>query len=90
MIVQIKGEYEAKEDRMRKYLRLTEHLTQELDCVDFTQVPRNQNLEANKVARQASLKEGSTPPDLKVEVEKYRSIEESTLFGFKARTSEWL
>ena len=35
MIGQIKGEYEAKEARMQKYLRLTKHLTQEFDKVDF-------------------------------------------------------
>lgn len=46
-IGQIKGEYEAKENRMQKYLRLTDKLTQEFDQVDFTQVPKNQNSEAD-------------------------------------------
>ena len=32
---QIKGEYEAKEERMQKYLRLTRHLTREFDKVEF-------------------------------------------------------
>ena len=36
VIGHIKGECEAKEDRMQKYLRLTNHLTQEFDRVDFT------------------------------------------------------
>ena len=31
VIGQMKGDYEAKEERMQKYLRLTKHLTQELD-----------------------------------------------------------
>ena len=31
VIGQIKEEYEAKEERMQKYLRLTKHLTQEFD-----------------------------------------------------------
>ena len=35
VIGQIKGEYEAKEERMQKYLRLMKHLTQEFDKVDF-------------------------------------------------------
>ena len=51
VIEQIKGEYEV-EDRMQKYLRLTEHLAQEFDQVEFTQVPKNQNSEANEVVRQ--------------------------------------
>ena len=41
MIGQIKGEYEAKEARMQKYLRLTKHLTQEYDKVEFVQVLRS-------------------------------------------------
>ena len=32
---QIKEEYEIKEERMQKYLRLTKRLTQEFDRVEF-------------------------------------------------------
>ena len=35
LIRQIKEKYEAKEERMQKYLRLTKHLTQEFDRVEF-------------------------------------------------------
>ena len=35
LIGQIKEEYEAKEERMQKYLRLTKHLTQEFDKIEF-------------------------------------------------------
>ena len=35
VIGQIKGKYKAKEERMQKYLRLTKHLTQDFDKVDF-------------------------------------------------------
>ena len=35
VVEQIKGEYEAKEERMQKYLRLTRHLTREFDKVEF-------------------------------------------------------
>ena len=35
VIGQIKEEYEAKEERMQKYLRLTRHLTQDFDRVEF-------------------------------------------------------
>ena len=41
VVDQIKGEYEAKEERMQKYLRLTRHLTREFDELEFVQVPRN-------------------------------------------------
>ena len=35
VVEQIKGEYEVKEERMQKYLRLTRHLMQEFDEVDL-------------------------------------------------------
>ena len=35
VIGQIKEEYEAKEERMHKYLRLMKHLTQEFDKIEF-------------------------------------------------------
>ena len=35
VIGQIKEEYETKEERKQKYLRLTKHLTQEFDKVEF-------------------------------------------------------
>ena len=38
---QIKEEYEAKEERMQKYLRLMRHLAREFDRVKFIQVPRS-------------------------------------------------
>ena len=35
VIGQIKEEYEAKKERIQKYLRLTKHLTQKFDKVEF-------------------------------------------------------
>ena len=35
VVEQIKGEYETKEERMQKYLKLTRHLTREFDKVEF-------------------------------------------------------
>ena len=41
VIGQIKEEYEEKKERMQKNLRLTKHLTQEFDRVEFVQIPRS-------------------------------------------------
>ena len=65
---QIKEEYEANEEMMQKYLRLTRHLAQEFDRVEFIHVPSSQNMRADKVAKQASLEAGPTSTDLKMEV----------------------
>ena len=77
---QIKGEYEAKEERMQKYLKLTKYLTQEFDKVEFVQVPRSQNTKANEISKLASSKEGWMNKDLAMEVQKHPSIEEVPTF----------
>ena len=77
VIEQIKGEYEAKEERMQKYLRLTKHLTREFDEVEFIQVPRNQNALADEISKLASLEKGELSNNLAMEVQKHPNIEEA-------------
>ena len=57
VVGQIKGDYKAKEERMQKYVRLTRHLTQEFDKVEFEQIPRSQNMTADEVSKLASSDE---------------------------------
>nr|XP_023886035.1 uncharacterized protein LOC111998165 [Quercus suber] len=68
VIGQIKGEYEAKEERMQKYLRLTKHLTQEFEEVEFMQIPRSQNVAADEVSKIASSENGESSAYLMMEV----------------------
>ena len=68
VIGQIQEEYEVKEERMQKYLRLTKHLTQEFDRVEFMQIPRSQNMVADEVAKLASSEEGSISLGLEMKV----------------------
>ena len=42
---------------MQKYVRITKHLTQEFDRVEFTQVPRSKNTMADEVYKLASSQE---------------------------------
>ena len=86
---QIKGEYEAKEERMQKYLKLTKYLTQEFDKVEFVQVPRSQNTKANEISKLASSKEGWMNKDLAMEVQKHPSIEEVPTFTIQSGSS-WM
>ena len=53
---QLKEEYEAKEERMHKYLRLTRHLAHEFDRVEFIQVPRSHNMEIDEIAKKRHQK----------------------------------
>ena len=80
VIGQIRGDYEAKEERMQKYLRLTKHLIQEFKGVEFEQVPRSQNTAANNISKLASSKYGRMDEGLAMEIQKHPSIEEVPTF----------
>ena len=80
VIGQIKGEFEAKEERMQKYLRLMKLLTQDFDQVGFTQIPRSQNMEADELAKLSSSEARPISKDLKIEVQRCPSIEEVHTF----------
>ncbi|XP_030932161.1 uncharacterized protein LOC115957947 [Quercus lobata] len=89
VIGQIKGEYEAKEERMQKYLKLARQLAQEFDTVEFIQIPRSQNMGADEVSKLASSKEEGTSTDLAMEVQKHPSIEEVATFTIQS-TDTWM
>ena len=54
MVGQITKEYEVKEDMMKRYLKLTNQLVSNFVDVKITQIPREENLEVDEVARLAS------------------------------------
>ena len=54
MVGQITKEYEVKEDMMKRYLKLTNQLVSNFVDVRITQIPREENLEVDEVARLAS------------------------------------
>ena len=86
---QITEEYEAKEERLQKYLRLTKRLTREFDKVEFVQIPRSQNMIANEIAKLASSEEGSMSTGLKMEVQECPNIKEVLTFAIQS-TSSWM
>ena len=81
VIGQIKDEHKAKNERMQKYLRLTKHLTQEFDKVEFIQIPKSQNMAADEVTKKASSEEGATSMGLVMEVQNRLSMEEVPTFA---------
>ena len=89
VIEQIRREYEAKKERMQKYLRLTKHLTQEFDTVEFMQIPRSQNMGADEISKLASSEKEEISMDLAMEVQKHPSIEEVPIFSIQSVNS-WM
>ena len=89
VIGQIKKEYEAKEERMQKYLKLTKRLTQEFNKVEFVQILRSQNIIADEITKLALLEERSTSTGSEKEIQKHPSIKEVSTFAIQG-TSSWM
>ena len=74
---------------MQKYVRLMKHLTREFDRVEFTQIPRSQNMMADEVSKLASSEEWGISMKLEMKVQKYPNIEEVLTFAIQ-RVNSWM
>ncbi|XP_030945651.1 uncharacterized protein LOC115970120 [Quercus lobata] len=54
---QVNGMYEVKEERMRKYLGRVIRLMKRFEKAEFVQIPREENVEADTIAKEASANE---------------------------------
>ena len=57
VIGQVNGTYEAKEERMKKYLNKVRRLIKKFSEAHFVQVPREENMEADTLAKEALVSE---------------------------------
>ena len=57
VIGQVNGTYEAKEERMKKYLNKVRRLIKKFSEAHFVQIPREENMEADNLAKKASVSE---------------------------------
>uniref|UniRef100_A0A2N9EQY5 Uncharacterized protein n=1 Tax=Fagus sylvatica TaxID=28930 RepID=A0A2N9EQY5_FAGSY len=70
VVGQVNGDYEAKEGRMQQYLQLVRHQISQFREVRLCRVPREQNTEADQLAKSAS---SSTADD------KIKTVQQSSL-----------
>ena len=54
IVGQVKGKYEAREDRMEKYLKVVQTLLLHFKKVEFFQISREENVDIDRLARLAS------------------------------------
>ena len=80
VIGQVRGDFEAKETRMQKYLKLVNQLVSIFLHTEFVQIPRDQNIETNKVARSASADNLGNMNNWKLEEQNSPSIKELQTF----------
>ena len=57
VIGQVNGMYKAKEDRMKKYLNKVRRLIKKFSEAHFAQILREENMEADALAKEASVSE---------------------------------
>ena len=85
----MKGDYEAKEERMHKYLKIVQRLSQHFDSLDFVRIPRTKNAEANFLTRLASLDDYNSTSELCVEIRGQPSTEGEQVLKIK-KQDEWM
>ncbi|XP_065621651.1 uncharacterized protein LOC136064172 [Quercus suber] len=86
IIGQVNGVFEAKEERMRKYLNRVMHLVKKFEEVKFVQIPREENMEADALAKEASASEAVDEVD---EIQYMSSIDIPEVQQVEGRTS-WM
>ena len=72
VIGQVNGTYEAKEEWMKKYLNKVRCLIKKFNEAHFVQVPKEENMKADTLAKEASVNE---PTDEFDEVQYMPSID---------------
>ena len=76
VIGQVKGNFETKETRMQNYLKLVNQLVSTFLYTEFIQILRDQNTEANRIARSASAHSPGDMNDWKLEEQNSLNITE--------------
>ena len=68
IIGQVKGDYEVKEERMQKYMKIVKRLSQHFDNLDFVQILRTKNAKADFLARLALSNDFNATFELCIEI----------------------
>uniref|UniRef100_A0A2N9IAH4 Uncharacterized protein n=1 Tax=Fagus sylvatica TaxID=28930 RepID=A0A2N9IAH4_FAGSY len=71
VVGQVNGDYEAKEGRMQRYLHLARHQISQFREVRLSRIPREQNTEADQLAKSAS----SSTADDKIKIVRQSSLQ---------------
>ena len=83
VIGQVKGDYEAKEERMQKYLKIVQRLSQNFDSLDFVQIPWAKNAEADFLVRLASSDDYNVNSELCIDIRGQPSTNDEQVLKIK-------
>nr|XP_027076060.1 uncharacterized protein LOC113699915 [Coffea arabica] len=89
VIHQVRGEYEAKEDVMKKYLVKVREAITLFDAFEIERVPRSQNKRADTLSKLASSSFAHLSKEVLVDVVKQKSIDQIRVFAI-ASPASWM
>ncbi|XP_056691815.1 uncharacterized protein [Spinacia oleracea] len=89
IVSQVKGEYEAKDDAMIKYLEKVRQEVQQLSNFEIQHIPRSENNKADALSKLASSAFCGTPRHVFWEVKQLKSIDASRT-DILDRTTNWM
>ena len=89
VIGQVKGDYEAKEERMQKYLKIVNELQQHFDNVEFQQIPHAKNTEVDFLACPVSSYKHNMSPKLCMETRGQPNTEGERVIKIQVQ-DEWM
>ena len=87
---QMNNKYEAKEDKMKRYLALTSQLIFNFDDVKITQVPWEENSAVDEVAWLASSKTNERQPRLQWRYSNFRALRGLTWITSNQEKARWI
>ncbi|XP_027157186.1 uncharacterized protein LOC113758608 [Coffea eugenioides] len=89
VVHQVRGEYEAKEDVMKKYLTKTQEVIALFGAFEIERVPRSQNKRADALSKLASSSFAHLSKEVLVEVVKHKSIDQIQVLAIDSPAS-WM
>ncbi|XP_071924926.1 uncharacterized protein [Coffea arabica] len=89
VVLQIRGEYEAKDDVMKKYLAKVREAVALFGTFEIEQVPRSQNKRADALSKLASSSCAHLSKEVLVEVVKQKSIDQVQVLAIDS-SATWM
>nr|XP_027122199.1 uncharacterized protein LOC113739154 [Coffea arabica] len=89
VVLQVRGEYEAKEEVMKKYLAKVQEATALFDAFEIERVPRSQNKHADALSKLASSSFAHLNKEVLVDVVKQKSIDQAQVLAIDSSVT-WM
>ncbi|XP_027178083.1 uncharacterized protein LOC113777247 [Coffea eugenioides] len=89
VVLQVRGEYEAKEEVMKKYLAKVQEVVPLFEAFEIERVPRSQNKRADALSKLASSSFAHLSKEVLVEMVKQKSIDQVQVLAIDSSTT-WM